>query len=291
MKKQNKKTGFSLLELALATLIISLLLAGVFAGNKLVYQANLKGAQALTKSSPITSIPDLATWLETTMPESIDSDADGSEISDGELIYHWNDISGNGVVLFQDNETFQPKYVAKGINGVPYVTINDEGNAIFPTNENAPISPGNAKYTIIFVFKPPTLGGYQLHQGSIGQDGRAVAPSHSPSGNGNFETIILFGGVINSTVVASETPINGHYIDNLIVDHTKSPNVYYYRNGSFTGSATVAGSFNIASDYFSVGGSAGGRVYEIIIYNRDLSPSELKVINNYLSQKYNITLS
>ena len=94
MKKQNK--AFSLIELSIVVLVIGILIAGVIQGSGMLVDSRLKSARALTRSSPVNGIKDLALWLETTSAESFLS----SEAENGTRLTLWNDINPAGKKSF-----------------------------------------------------------------------------------------------------------------------------------------------------------------------------------------------
>ena len=87
MKKQNK--AVSLIELSIVVLVIGILIAGVIQGSRMLVDSRLKSARALTRSSPVAGIKDLALWLETTSAESFLS----SQAENGTQLTLWNDIN------------------------------------------------------------------------------------------------------------------------------------------------------------------------------------------------------
>ena len=64
MNKNNK--AFSLIELSIVILVISLLVVGVTKGSRLMSEAKLKSAQALTSSSPVNAMTGVVLWLDAT---------------------------------------------------------------------------------------------------------------------------------------------------------------------------------------------------------------------------------
>ena len=123
MKTKNK-TGFSGLEMAIVLLVISVLFIMVVVGfSKISYNAKIAAARALTASSPVKDIPNLALWLESTSKNSFIK----SEINSSTgAISTWYDI--NKQSEFQNNATQatsarQPTYQTNVINGLPAVYL------------------------------------------------------------------------------------------------------------------------------------------------------------------------
>ena len=70
---KRKNSAFSLIELSIVILIIGILIAGVTQGSKLYIKFKIATAQALTRSSPVNGVKDLAVWYETSLTESFNS--------------------------------------------------------------------------------------------------------------------------------------------------------------------------------------------------------------------------
>ena len=60
------KKAFSLIEISVVIVIIGILIAGISNGIDLYQDYRLTSARNLTKNAPISRIPDLKLWLETT---------------------------------------------------------------------------------------------------------------------------------------------------------------------------------------------------------------------------------
>ena len=66
MIKTRKHQAFSLIEISVVIIVVGILLAGISSGIELYDDYRFKVAQNLTKNSPVSRIPDLKLWLETT---------------------------------------------------------------------------------------------------------------------------------------------------------------------------------------------------------------------------------
>lgn len=67
-KRILNRSAFSLIELSIVLIVIGLVVAGIFAGKKLVDTAKISGMQSATKSSPLRINPDISRdvilWLD-----------------------------------------------------------------------------------------------------------------------------------------------------------------------------------------------------------------------------------
>jgi Tfp pilus assembly protein PilE len=145
MKKFHKK-AFSLVELSVILLIISVVLLGVVKGNYLLSKSRLSNAQTLTQNSGILDIPDLVLWLET----SLESSFVKSEAQDATNISTWynnQNISPKNNAS-QSTLANQPKFYENVFNNaIPAVRF--DGNNDFLNFDGSKLS--NTNYTIFVV--------------------------------------------------------------------------------------------------------------------------------------------
>ena len=88
---QERRSGFSLLEVSAVILIIGILIAGVMGGNILVAKTRIAAAKTLTVSSPINGIKDSALWLES----STDASFPEAESASNTALSTWYDARQN----------------------------------------------------------------------------------------------------------------------------------------------------------------------------------------------------
>ncbi|MFT6346642.1 MAG: prepilin-type N-terminal cleavage/methylation domain-containing protein, partial [Myxococcota bacterium] len=104
------KLGFSLLELSVVLLVISVLMTAVIKGSDLIDVAKINSAKQKTINSPVLDIDNLIVWYEPIMSESFDN----LEADDGKTVSVWNDISGNNPKspnnALQTNAANRPTY-------------------------------------------------------------------------------------------------------------------------------------------------------------------------------------
>jgi prepilin-type N-terminal cleavage/methylation domain-containing protein len=129
MTKNKNHKAFSLIEISMVILVIGILIAGVSQGVDLYDDYRLASARNLTKNSLVNRIPDLEMWLETTSENSLatgtTSFTDKPNPADLDPIGRWNNINPNILPSARNHATQatytnnQPKYIRKGINGLP----------------------------------------------------------------------------------------------------------------------------------------------------------------------------
>jgi type II secretory pathway pseudopilin PulG len=115
-------TAFTIIEISIVILIVSLVMAMVIKSSSSAYEARLKMAQDLTRSSPARNIENLVLWFESTLPESIDD----YQASEGQRVTIWHDINPQE---FSKNDaaspglSFSPTYSETLANGLPALEV------------------------------------------------------------------------------------------------------------------------------------------------------------------------
>ncbi len=109
MKNNRRISAFSLIEISIVILIIGILVAGVTQSSRLISQAKLSGAKSMTQSAPVSSIKNLALWIESTSDASFQS----SDLDDGTAITTWNDINPQATLKASFTVTNSPIYKKK----------------------------------------------------------------------------------------------------------------------------------------------------------------------------------
>jgi prepilin-type N-terminal cleavage/methylation domain-containing protein len=289
-----KKTylAFSLIEVSVAILIISILFAGISQGLDLYSDMRLVSAKKITQNSRVSRIPDLLLWLETTMTESFKV----IEKNNGRKISAWNDINptSNSKLIFSNSiDNLRPIYIENGIGGIP--TLNFSNTQYLEAN-NFNIG---KNYTIFIVFSP-TIGNTEgatilsvqnldLKHGII----ISVQPTlimrilhRSPMGSSNQDDIYVSG---------LSLLLNKNYIFSYrrSVEENQSN---FYINGANENYSATAPEFDFKNLIALIGRlqpanlrrSFNGNISEIIIYDRYLNNNELNDLNSYLVKKYNL---
>jgi prepilin-type N-terminal cleavage/methylation domain-containing protein len=292
--KNKSHQAFSLIEISVVIVIIGILIAGISSGIELYDDYKLKVAQNITKNSRVNRIPDLEMWLETTSENSlatgITSFTDKPNPADQDRIGRWNDINPNIIAIAKNNATQaasdnQPKYIRKGMNGLPVLKF-DGTNDFFSFNGNFLVG---ADYTI-FVVEARSVDTYNVFL----------------SGNTSTSNTMLILGYNQFNQI-----IQSHYGSDLYKNMpTFSSSIFRIHSFVFskvggkaiyTNSGT--GTFNTTqtSPLISFAGSSIGNYFngmyyykgsiaEMIFYTRALSDKERKEVETYLSKKWGIKL-
>ncbi|OFY39124.1 MAG: hypothetical protein A2275_13400 [Bacteroidetes bacterium RIFOXYA12_FULL_35_11] len=227
------------------------------------------------------------------------TDAGVTPATNGSSIQQWNDFSGNGFTLNQLTGTKKPVLAADVFSGYPAVRFDGIDDIINGSASNAII--GNNQ---------PNLTAFTVFRTQVSTDSRMWSFKRDAGTNPLFEAVFNNGGTRNGGFYTRRagggaddyTTDNGFYNNgtNFILSvNTKVPTnkQYLYYNGvdfNFTPQivASVAGNTGL----FTIGAQTdgvkvfSGDIGELIIYNTALNRSEQIIVENYLSQKYNIEI-
>jgi hypothetical protein len=301
MQKVKQKLGFSLLELSVVFIVVGIIIAGISKGGGLILEkSKLAAARSLTKTAPVTSNPNLILWLETSLPESFDS-----EPQSGDLISTWNDLSPylkekNDAI--QVNSDFMPTFQEGAINRLPTIRFDGNDNHLI-INEFELREAGTGGYAIFMILKKEDLvsTGELFTYRSSPNDDNIVVYYHSADTIGyrmkidNSNIFFATGAVLNGLAT------NFHLltvVGDLENNHILSINGTQYTNTNDSSRDLAEVDFDVPffigsshNDSFDPTAAFDGDIAEIIVYNKYIKTSTRENIEEYLSRKYNITLN
>lgn len=274
-----KITAFSLIELSIVILIIGILVAGVTQSSRLVRQFRLQTARNLTLNAPISSIPNLAFWIESTQEGSFLE----NEAQDGVAVTKWIDINRTSI----DRATTSvlgtaPVYRQSAINGLPAIQFS--GNGCYTINHVGITNNGLKTFFAVFLEtgKNGASGTYLYDNLVLPPQFAFILPTN--------QTGQIFAG---ASVVAGSIPLNKA---NLVTIVHNVANSFFRVNG--VQSPTANGGTNVMNSATRLGGGACtyvfdtfyGYIAEFIIFDRVLKAEEYMDIEKYLSAKWGIKI-
>jgi prepilin-type N-terminal cleavage/methylation domain-containing protein len=295
-KQQFFAKAFTLLELSIVLVVISVLTVGVFMGAGLIDASKLSVARSLTERSVVPQINGLVAWYETSSLGSFDKD----KASNGSVINTWYDINPSSIPQKKNTltaKTGEVTYVKKGVNNIPSLRFCEDGSpsSISDLNLTDFASGSSMQNTVFVVFK------HLYRESTISNTYwiiDSISGSHYALGYqdyGSSDAVRFSFGVTVSTANSSALfDVGKSYILSWYGDQSYSKaylndaiNVVgggYVNPGSVAMKGLNVGATNDEqnSNYFT------GLLSEIIIYNRILKEEERKEVFRYLSKKYNI---
>lgn len=292
------KKAFSLIEISIVVLIISILISGISSGIDLYNEYRIATARSLTLNSKVPRIDGLNRWLETTLEKSFDK----NEAINGYKVTNWYDANPmiiDKIKLNQTNNLNKPTYINNAINSLPAMLF-ENGNQYILNNIFA------ESFSLFIVLSSNIIGEgtsssqAYLNTVIIGADFPGKANDIIPLALGGGYMKIFTGNGAETTLISNfkintKTPyiifVSRNFADgvrkimvnnsNLVSDNLGGSSIFLNASSS-VGIGTDANSWN--TNYFN------GYIGEIIIYNKILNINDINEIHKYLSKKYSIKL-
>lgn len=225
------------------------------------------------------------------------SDAGTTPSTAGGSVQQWNDQSGNSKHAIQLTAANKPTYQTNIFNNLPSIRFDGNNDGIL----SAGLSTNSQLTTFIalnYITLPASKANPGILQGSPNGLGYSTNPGDKSIGmwverttqriwGRGIQTNNSQSNISKVTALAANTG----YITTNRYDGTK---INQYVNNSIAGTITYNGTLNSWTDVAI--GTQGtetwdGNISEVIIYNISLNDAQKNIVDNYLSSKYNITLS
>ncbi|MBU0651124.1 hypothetical protein KKC59_04350, partial [bacterium] len=217
------------------------------------------------------------------------TDADTITLS-GSDVTNWVDKSANGI-NFVGTAGAYPVYVADGINGLPVLSFNGTNQKLRTAFEDTPIADGDDSYTYAVVWKPTGTAlatMYEQNHSTVVTGRRAALLKPNATTYG-------YNGQSNDAHSIAPYTANKLMVTIMLKKDLASSNIVVYDNGTaYTGTVNNT-TANISNDYASVGYKLNanveyfvGYIAEIIVFDKELSLAEIRIVNKYLKTKWKI---
>lgn len=221
-------------------------------------------------------------------PEELSTVADGTDITT------WSDFSGNGHDLTQSDNSFTPRYYGSVINSLPVVRFEQTNGRLIHNSFNS--FPTSAITTFFVNSTNETSDDGLLSYASSGNNNDFLLFSTNSlavfRANSNTNSSVAFNGGSFNIGAASWQSSNGG------TSVWKNGSQDYSITGFQTGTTiTAGGNLAIGAEQDSQNGGYDaaqdhqGDFAEVAIYNLVLNEAQTIIVQNYLSAKYNITMS
>ncbi|MFA0964861.1 T9SS type A sorting domain-containing protein [Roseivirga sp. BDSF3-8] len=254
-------------------LLVSLLPACLYAQTGPGGVGNAQG----TGSQPANSI-----WL----------DAEWLELTNGDAVQTWTDRSGNGNDASQPASVRRPQFLTNSLNGHPVIRFDNTGDADFMPIDGSVIV--NTDYTLFIVAARRSTGGRKLW---IGGTGAGTNQNLHAGWNGTNFMSHHYGNDFNDPMISGSGGTAEGTFGIFMHDLGSSLATFQrkiYQNG------TELGGRNNGEQLVSYSGAAIARAFtsyydvdvaEMIIYGDHLNQARRTIVDNYLSAKYDISIS
>ena len=286
--RKNRK-GFSLIEISVVILIIGVLIAGISQASDMIDDSALKGARTASRGSRVPRIKDLVLWLDATADgASLASASSAKQAVDGDAVTVWKDSNPNSSSKFTLAGT--STFSSNKVGGLPGIALSVLNSNFFKLTDRFDNSTG--EYTIYLIYQPVALPA----SGTVGviMEKRNATSAIFPyrleiDSNGfyrysNSNNFVLYGSKKASAGNIDLIRISRSSAGAVALEVDSSPatgnSVSVIRNND----ELIIG----AQNGTSISNYVNGRIGEVIIYERDLVPSEKTDIENYLYKKWKL---
>lgn len=231
------------------------------------------------------------------------ADAGTSSTTNNTRISSWNDQSGNGINVTQTVAVQQPSFATNVMNGMPAIQFDN----VTTTNDklyapDSPILDNTAGLSIFTVSKLTNVGEARTiisKRNNVGVQESYMFFYYDLSG---YRMYLDVEHSTNDRFSSTGTyTTNTNYIYDFIYDGTLAAanRVRLYNGETLDRTATETSAtilnnnspLNIGTTHETDPRPFGGYIAEIITYTTALNDAQRIIVNNYLSSKYNITLS
>ncbi len=286
--KKSSKLGFSLIELSIVILVIGILVIGVTQGSRIAREAKLKSARALTDSSPINSISDLAIWLEATSTKSFD------DATNNVNIQNWYNIDSrdtSGKKAIQATTINRPTYIDKAINDLPSIRFVRANSKYMSVADGFDGDAENV--TLFLVWKPSSVPGLENVLLEKWSGGSVPYPYV-------LRTITTYAfaayDVANNPSISSTTTRKNGVAQLISARRIDGGNMQLRINGVQEGGNvtdnTTSATSNAHNFFIGCRGDvtqcADGDIGEVVVFSRALKDSEITSVEQYLNQKWGV---
>lgn len=290
----SRNTAFTLTELSIVIIIIGIVMAGIVSSKDIISAAKLRSAKALTESSAVRGIENVAVWLETTLPESFDDDVDFTSETEN-VVSVWHDInpeqsvSGRGDAI-QSLEANKPSLVNGAINGLPALKFT--GSTHHLLNQKILLKKNVSIFAVATLASTPVdrrriISDNEGNNFFFGLNDISNQFSVFYGNNGTWNAIDNFGtdakltkgkpyvlsSVLNGTV-------NNGYVNGVSVGPKTETNG---KSGAF--------GYTIGAKKSDLTQSWDGYIAEIIIFSKSLTSDERRSVETYLGKKWGIQVA
>ncbi len=273
----NRKSAFTLIELAIVLVIIGLVIGAIGTSNKLIEQAKVKAAKGYSNTSPIWDIygetGDLSAivWYDALDEDSITKTSNSVSEWRSQLNLTDNYIGK------QSTGTSQPTYEFNGLGLLPAISF-DSGDLLTLTSR--PIAATDDTYSIGIVFNQETHADGTLFEQSASGGGSAFSVDLTSGGN----LTVSLGGAASSGLAYTAGKTNAV----IVTINGSAANAYL--NSNTANSLTGLSDITISNQVATIGATGGisASLAELVVFDKVLHSEEVTAVMQYFTKKYSI---
>lgn len=209
--------------------------------------------------------------------------------SDLDVVGEWENDADSGGNLIQATTSSKPQYIANDADlGFPVVSFDSEDDFITQTFSygsdatffilckiTEPLEVNDRRYLLNYDASDPRDTQFNYFRDSGGVQMNMIHASGSGTASGNVSLPYHFD------------PTAGYHLHTLVFKDESSGESQLFMDGVLKMYASLRGD---TSAFINFGENLGGRIAEIICYNRALSGSERQDIERWIAQKYDLPI-
>lgn len=204
-------------------------------------------------------------------------------LTNGSPVASWVDSSGNSRPMTQSSSGLRPTYVTNVQNGLPGVLFTSTSGSGLISGYDPGVT--NSVF-LVYIQTNNSGGGIQRAIQSQSSNGPILGPYQ------NVQTYYNGAGFIQGAAVTLNTP----YLQEAIQQGASVINTFYVNGTTIGNNSSTGGGVSYGGGMaFSSGGAFNepfqGYILETIVYNRALSQLERNQIEQYIANKYAMTVS
>lgn len=296
LKKTTKQKAFSLFEISIILLAISLIIIVIMKANNLIGAYRLSSARTLTATSNVNDIKGIIFWLDATKKDSLINVSNSKDVRDGDLITSWTSINpqkDKNLIFNRSNSTTSPSFVKNGIGHLPtiYFQCDSDGSNYDRLTLDFRAGIATKNFTIFSVIQAiqntstwgtvymsrSTYKGFNLYKNDSSDEwsfwtGNGSAWNQTNDSNFSFNQPFLITARRDDTT-------SKIYTNTVLGATTTEP--YVINNAGDSYNNFYIGASSIGFD---------GYISEIIMFNRALNDEERGEVESYLAEKYRIEI-
>ncbi|MDQ3190825.1 MAG: T9SS type A sorting domain-containing protein [Bacteroidota bacterium] len=221
-------------------------------------------------------------------------DANRLGLANGARVYTWTDFSGNGYSASQNNYLRTPNYTTNAVNG--RAALNFSGNKYMETPANSALNTNNLSWFVVGRINDLTSSNTFLRANYIsgaGTNSNVMWGTFRWQTSGKFHSHAATStGSLPGVTYSSSTSTNLHSAI------WNGPNFEAFQNGTSAGTRSDLDAIPAGHNFIRIGAHSNaitnylnGSISEIIVYNTVVNVSKRRIIENYLSSKYNLSIA
>lgn len=303
--KQSK--AFSLIELSIVVLVVGILIAGAIQGSSMIYAARLAAAKSLTKSSGIESIKDMTLWLDATRAysdKSLINSSNSNAIENNDDIKSWKDVNPRAqtsITFSGSSSSMYPNYIENGLNNLPTIRFDGISNRIFADIKCGDVvKEDEATFFLVLTVRDVANGSRTL--GLYGGSASPTNNSRISLSVGSTASLSWYSATDATFANNTLTPSSSFEDKTFVLSARRtSAGAMNIRHNSVTNTSTTGVTKKVSSSDscpFYLGWNTTSASFnpdmdlsELIVYDRGLSDTDMKYVENYLSKKWAIQVT